>query len=70
MGVSQLGGREDQEAVGAKTIGWPLGREGVELGITLYVEYSLACSPLIQQTLSINYMSLPQRLPGVGKTDL
>lgn len=29
MGVGQLGGREDQEAVGAKTIGWPLGREGV-----------------------------------------
>lgn len=29
MGVGQPGGREDQEAVGAKTIGCPLVGEGV-----------------------------------------
>lgn len=56
--MGQPGGREDQEA---KTRGRLSVGEGVWLGVTLHLEYRLVCYPLIQQTLTIDYMSLPQR---------
>ena len=56
--MGQPGGRKDQEA---KIRGCPSVGEGLWLGVTLHLEYRLVCYPLIQQTLTTDYMSLPQR---------